>query len=239
MTFMELSIVIPVYNEGENINKTINGIEKAVNISHEILLVYDSVDDTTIPKVKKLMEKNQSVKLVKNLFGKGALNAIKSGLIKAQGKAVIVTMADCSDDPGSIPQMIKKFNEGYDIVCGSRYSKGGRKIGGPFLKSFLSWFAGFTGKLLIGIPTYDLTNSFKLYRKTLLNKIQIESKGGFELGMEILLKGYFLYSAKVTEVPTTWYDRAEGKSRFKLLAWFPRYLNWYIWALKRRFLKLI
>lgn len=236
---MDLSIVIPVYNEGENIKRTIDGIEKSVRTDHEVLLVYDSPQDTTIPKVKALTNQNKSIKLVKNIFGKGALNAIKTGLIKARSAAVIVTMADCSDDPKSIPLMIKKFNEGFDIVCGSRYSMGGQKIGGPIVKSFLSWFAGLSGRILIGVPTYDLTNSFKLYRKSLLDKINIESQGGFELGMEILLKGYFIYKAKVTEVPATWYDRTEGKSRFKLLAWLPRYFNWYIWALKQRFLKLI
>lgn len=232
---MKLSIVIPVYNEGAHIHKVIDGIEKVIHFPHETLLVYDSSSDSTINPARKLQTKIKSIKLVRNMYGKGALNAIKTGLNIANGEAVIVTMADCSDDPQTINAMISKFNRGYDIVCGSRYMPGGKKIGGPFIKTFLSWFAGVSGKYILGLPTFDLTNSFKLYRKSLLNKITIESQGGFELGMEIIVKGYFLYNAKVSEVPTIWRDRTAGTSRFKLTAWLPRYIHWYVWAVKKRF----
>lgn len=232
---MKLSIVIPVYNEGNNIRYVIEGIEKNIHIPHETLLVYDFPSDTTVFPAKKLKNRYSSIRLVRNIYGKGALNAIKTGLKKAKGKAVIVTMADCSDDPKSINYMIKKFDKEYDIVCGSRYAKGGKKIGGPLFKTFLSWFAGYSGKHVFGLPTYDITNSFKLYRKSLLDKITIESEGGFELGMEIIVKGHFLYNAKVTEVPTVWRDRTSGKSRFLLRAWLPRYIHWYLWAFKKRF----
>ncbi len=231
---MQLSIVIPVYNEGENIKKVILGIESIVDFPHETFLVYDMDSDSTVPVAKKLKKKYTSINLVKNKYGRGVLNAIKTGLEEAKGKGVLVTMADSSDDPKSIPAMMEKFNQGSDIVCGSRYMKGGKKIGGTRLKSFLSWFAGISGWYLIGLPTHDLTNSFKLYRKSLLNKIKIESIGGFELGMEIIVKGYFSHKAKVTEVPTTWYDRTEGESRFQLFSWLPRYINWYLWGLKKR-----
>lgn len=233
---MKLSIIVPVYNEGENIKKLILGIESKVRIPHEILLVYDFPDDSTIKPAEKLKKTCSSIRLIRNKYGRGALNAIKSGLEEGRGEALLVTMADCSDDPKTINYMWQKFVEGADIVCGSRYMCGGKKIGGPFIKSFLSWLAGVSGKYLIGLPTHDLTNSFKLYRKTLIEKIKIESRGGFELGMEILVKGYFTYQAKVTEVPTTWYDRTEGKSRFRLLSWLPRYIYWYIWALRKKFL---
>lgn len=232
---MDLSIVIPVYNEGKQINKVIGGIESIVKIPHEILLVYDFDNDSTIPAAKKISREYPAIKLTKNIYGKGALNAIKTGLKTAKGKAVMVTMADCSDDPKTIPLMLKEFQKGTDIICGSRYMAGGRKIGGPWLKSFLSWFAGYSAKYVLGIPTHDLTNSFKLYRKSLLNKITIESQGGFELGMEIIIKGHFNYQAKISEVPTTWYDREMGKSRFKLLKWLPSYIHWYLWGLKKKY----
>ncbi len=232
---MKLSVVIPVYNEGYNIKKVLQGLKLVLDkIHHEVLLVYDFATDTTIKPVRLLKKNYSSLKLVKNQYGKGALNAIKTGLQKASGDSVLVTMADCSDDPTTIPLMLQAFDQGFDIICGSRYMPGGRKIGGPLIKSFLSWLAGISGKYLLGLPTHDLTNSFKLYRKTLLEKINIESRGGFELGMEILVKGYFLHQAKVTEVPTIWYDRTDGQSRFRLLSWLPRYIYWYLWALKKR-----
>lgn len=236
---MNLSVVIPVYNEGSNINKALLNIEKVVVDAHEVLLVYDFLQDTTVQPVNKLAKTYPALKLVRNKYGKGALNAIKTGIEIAQGKAVLVTMADCSDDPQTIPLMLEKLNQGFDIICGSRYMKSGKKIGGPIVKSFLSWLAGITGRYLIGLPTYDMTNSFKLYRRSLLKRITIESQGGFELGMEIILKAYFLYKARITEVPTTWYDRTDGQSRFKLFAWLPRYIHWYLWGLKKRLLDLI
>lgn len=228
-----LSIVIPVYNEGENIRKCIEGIEKDVHISCEILLVYDFPADSTVPVVKRLQKSFRNLTLVRNRFGRGALNAIKSGLHVARGEAVLVTMADLSDDPKSINLMMQKFKAGYDVVCGSRYMRGGKKIGGPKFKSFLSWLAGVSAKHLLGLPTYDLTNSFKLYRRSIFREITIESSGGFELGMEIILKAYFL-EKKICEVPTIWYDRTTGKSRFNLLAWLPSYVHWYFWAVKKR-----
>lgn len=231
---MKLSIIIPVYNEGESIRKVIQGIESVIKIPHETLLVYDFSQDSTVEPANKLKKVYPSIKLVKNKYGRGALNAIKTGLREGKGETILVTMADCSDDPKSIIDMLKEIDKGADIVCGSRYMKDGKKIGGPFLKSFLSWLAGISAKFVMGIPTHDLTNSFKLYRKSLLRKIKIESQGGFELGMEILVKGYFQYGAKVSEVPTVWHDRTEGKSRFRLLNWLPRYIHWYIWALKKR-----
>lgn len=233
---MELSIVIPVYNEGNNIKNTVKGIENNINFRHELLLIYDFDKDTTIKPANELKKIYPSVVLVKNKYNKGALNAIKTGMEVSKGQAVIVTMADCSDDPKTIPYMLREFLKGADIVCGSRYMKGGQKIGGNGLKSFLSYLAGVSGWFLLGLPTHDLTNSFKLYRNNLLKKIKIESIGGFELGMEILVKGYFTYKAKVVEVPTIWHDRTEGKSQFKLLSWLPSYIHWYLWALKEKFL---
>lgn len=232
---IELSIVIPVYNEGTNITQVITGIEKILTIPHEVLLIYDKANDTTIAPALNLKKKYPAISLIKNKYHRGALNAIKTGFENARGKAVLVTMSDCSDDPKTIIAMLAKFNKGYDIICGSRYMIGGKKIGGPILKSLLSFFAGLTAKYMMGLPTYDLTNSFKLYRKSLIDKIIIESNGGFELGMEITLKGFFDHNAKITEVPTIWYDRTQGKSRFKLLSWLPSYINWYIWGLKKRY----
>lgn len=230
---MKLTIVIPVYNEQENIKKEIEAIEEKVKIPHETLLVYDFDQDNTLPLARELIRRYPYIKLVHNKYGKGVLNAIKTGLEEASGEAVIVTMADLADDPATMNKMVDKFEEGFDIVCGSRYMKGGRQIGAPKIKSFLSQTAGILGHFLIALPTHDLTNSFKLYRKSLLDKITIESRGGFELGMEIVLKAYFL-NAKITEVPTTWHDRTVGTSKFKLFPWLPRYLYWFFWGLKKK-----
>jgi hypothetical protein len=89
---------------------------------------------------------------------------------------------------------------------------------------------------LSGLPTRDVTNSFKLYSKEVLDSITIESKGGFEIGMEIVVKAWAA-GFRVTEVPTVWRDRALGDSRFQLVSWTPHYLAWYFYCLRAAFFK--
>ncbi len=233
---MNLTIIIPVYNEKENIKKAITLIEKKVKIKHKILIIYDSCKDDTLPAVKSLQKKITNIRLIKNNVGnrRGVVNAIKTGFNYVESGAIVVMMADLSDDPSSINNMYKKIIQGYDVVCASRYSKGGGKIGGPFLKSLLSKIAGILTPVLLGIPTKDVTNAYKMYRKEVIDSINIQSTGGFELSMEIVIKAYN-QGFKITEVPTIWHDRTSGQSRFKLIAWLPKYIYWYVWGIQKRF----
>lgn len=226
------TIVIPVYNEGKNIINTLTAIKNEVKSEYKITVVYDSEEDTTLPALDEA-EKNLNIKVtrLRNKYGCGALNAIKSGLESAETEYVIVTMADLSDPPAVIDDMICKADEtNADIVCGSRYMKGGSQTRGPKLKSFMSKMAGLSLHYLAGLPVHDATNSFKLYRKSFIEKMTIESKGGFELGMELVVKAW-QQGYKTAEVPTSWTDRTDGKSNFKLWQWLPSYLHWYFAAL--------
>lgn len=232
--YSSVNIVIPVYNEGKNITDTLADIETKVNIPHHIFIVYDFDQDNTLPVITEYRERNDiSLSLVKNKYGSGVLNAIKTGFESVDDGAILVSMADLCDDYTKVDEMFKKLNEGYDIVCGSRYTKGGGQIGGPWLKKLFSRAAGISLHYLTGIPTRDITNSFKMYTKKVLNDITIESDGGFELGMEIVVKA-FSKGYKITEVPSLWYDRSTGKSRFRLLRWLPKYLRWYWYGIKSR-----
>jgi len=165
---MDLSIIIPVYNEAENIKKAIEKIEKEVKTPHKTLIVYDFSKDTTVPVVQKLQKKFSNLILVKNNIGskKGVINAIKTGFNQVKKGAVVVTMADLSDDPKTIDKMFNKLTKGYDIVCGSRYAKGGEKIGGPIIKSlpFPLVRAINTGNFGY-YPQKMLPNAFKMYNK--------------------------------------------------------------------------
>lgn len=232
-----IDIVIPVYNEAKNIGPCLRAIHKHVTCDYTIWIVFDRDEDNTLPPATAVAkELNIKIKLHKNKYGCGALNAIKTGLEDATAKYIIVTMADLSDPPQVINNMIAiaETNE-LDLVCASRYMKGGQQIGGPALKCFLSKMAGLTLHWLAGIPTKDATNSFKLYTRKGLNQIQIESTGGFEIGLEIVVKSY-LKGFKISEVPTTWTDRTNGESNFKLWTWLPLYLKWYFLAYKKRLL---
>lgn len=230
-----LGIIIPVYNEGENIGKTLLAIKDRVKTPHRIYIVYDFEEDNTIPVAKEFHKNGTDIKFVKNPVC-GVVNALKIGFQEAKEDYILITMADLSDDYSVVNRMCKLMSEGYDIVCGSRYMRGGRQIGGPLLKRIISRIADVSLCYIAGLPTRDATNSFKLYRKSMLNSMEIESNGGFEIGIEIVVKAHFS-GFKVTEVPCVWMDRQKGKSRFKLIKWAPKYLRWYFYAIKRGLFK--
>lgn len=233
---MNLSLVVPVYNEAANITELVKRVSQKVKTPHRLIIVYDFDQDNTIPVVKKLQKKYPQIELAKNNHGngKGVINAIKTGFKLVKNGAVVVTMADLADDLNTINPMFAKIQQGYDVVCGSRFSRGGEKIGGPIAKSFLARVAGLLTPILLGVPTQDITNAFKMYKKEVLEAISIDSQGGFELAMEIAIKAHNR-GFKVTEVPTVWRDRTVGVSRFKFFAWLPHYLYWYLWGFSRRF----
>lgn len=235
--YISLNIVIPVYNEGDNIVTTLREIQNKVDIPNIIHIVYDFDEDNTLPPLKQFIQNENinNIELVKNKYGRGALNAIKTGFESFDDGAILVMMADLSDDLYQVKVMFDKLNEGYDLVCGSRYMKGGDQIGGPKFKSLLSKTAGISLHYFTGIPTRDVTNSFKLYTKKVLNDLEIESNGGFEIGIEIFVKAY-LKGYRISEVPSIWRDRAAGESNFKLWKWLPNYLHWYFYAIKGKWL---
>jgi glycosyltransferase involved in cell wall biosynthesis len=230
-----LTLVIPVYNEAENIVPTLRTIASVGLPPHEVLVVYDRDEDTTVPVLHQHQAEFPAMRPVKNQRGKGALNAIRSGIDQARGEGVVVVMADLADDLRGLVPMVAAFQAGADVVCGSRYVRGGEQRGGPVLKGLLSRTAGLSLHHLTGIPTHDVTNSFKLYRRTFLQQVEIESTGGFEIGMELTIKA-FLAGKKVVEVPSVWTDRSAGESRFDMRRWLPRYLGWYVYALRGRWL---
>ena len=230
-----LSVVIPVYNEGENVAPTLRGVVEHTHVRPlEVLVVHDFDEDTTVPVVKRLQADMPELRLHRNTLGRGALNALKSGLRAARAPYVLVTMGDGSDDPGDIDAMYGLARGGADVVAGSRYVRGGHQHGGPLLKRTMSRAAGLSLHWLGGLPVHDATSNFRLYSKRLLNQVTIESRGGFELGLELTVKAYRL-GLPVAEVPTTWRDRTEGESRFKLWEWLPRYLHWYWRGMGGRF----
>ena len=232
-----LSIVIPVYNEGENVVPTLQGVVERTHMRPlEVLVVHDFDEDTTVPVVKRLQAEMPELRLHRNTLGRGVLNAMKSGLRAARAQYVVITMGDGSDDAGDIDAMYELARGGADVVAGSRYMRGGRQLGGPLLKRTMSRTAGLSLHWLGGVPVHDATSNFRLYSKRLLNRVTIESAGGFELGIELTVKAHLL-GMRVAEVPTTWRDRTAGTSRFQLWQWLPRYLKWYRAGIAGRFRK--
>jgi dolichol-phosphate mannosyltransferase len=222
---MNLSIVIPAFNEDSNIIKILERINRLEIDSKEILVIVDSKDDTTF-KVEEVISKFNARLLIQNL-GKGPANAIQYGLLNSTGNCIVVMMADGSDNPEQIPEMLSLIDRGVAVVAASRYMPGGQQVGGPRIKKFLSRLAGKILFYVAGVGTLDPTNSYKAYSREFLKSITIESKFGFEIGLELISKAH-KRRLLIAEVPTIWVDRTEGESNFKMTKWIPKYLAWFM-----------
>lgn len=234
---LRYAIVVPVFNEAGNIGAFCRKACEELSPDYELLICYDFEEDNTLAALAALpeSEKPTHIRLVRNKLGRGVRYAIEAGLRAAKQPVVVVMMCDLSDDFTKVEQMVSRAEAGADVVCASRYMRGGKQIGGPWFKKFLSRTAGVTLHWFSGLPTHDPTNSFKAYRREFLEQHVIESTAGFCLGIELTVKAHF-DGGRVEEVPATWYDRSAGESRFRLWGWLPHYLQWYFWALRRRWL---
>ena len=226
MTGPLVSVVIPVYEEGEAIVPCLDRIVEGVELPFEVLAVYDHADDSTLPVLDEYSKREPRVRAVLNGYGKGPARAIRWGIEHAAAPVAVVTMADGSDDPEQIDQLCKLVDRGVVIAAASRYMSGGQQIGGPFLKSTLSRLAGISLYWLARVGTRDATNSYKAYSTEFVRQVGIDSDTGFEIGIELVAKARRL-RLRVAEIPTIWLERAQGTSSFKVLSWLPRYLQWY------------
>ena len=228
-----VSVVIPVYNEGEAIVAHLDRILEAVTLPSEIIVVYDVEDDTTIPYLEKYAREESRLVPLHNTYGRGPARAIRFGVDHAQSGVVVVTMADGSDDPNQIDALTRLVERGVVIAAASRYSRGGQQVGGPWFKRFLSRWAGKTLFWFARVGTRDATNSFKAYSADFVRTVGIDSREGFEIGLELCAKARRL-RLPIGELPTIWLDRTAGQSNFKLMQWLPRYLFWFRFAFGRR-----
>jgi glycosyltransferase involved in cell wall biosynthesis len=229
-TTPSISVIIPAFEEGEEVVAGLINLSREIKQPNEILVVVDNSIDSTVAPVKKLSEEHPSIRLVVNTYGAGPANAIRYGIDQAVANVVVVTMADGCDDPRQVEELANLVRRGVVIASASRYMPGGQQVGGPRLKRFLSRVAGKSFALITGIGTRDATNSFKAYDKDFVNKVGIHSRHGFEIGLELTAKARRL-GLSVAEIPTTWIDRTFGKSNFRLAKWLPRYFGWYLFGL--------
>jgi len=230
MTQPDLSIVIPAYNEGDAIIPGLRLILESVSFSKEVLVVVDSKADSTVKPVVALAREKPEVRVVINTFGSGPANAIRFGVAESSGSIIVVSMADGCDDPSQIDDLARLVSRGVAIACASRYMPGGQQVGGPRFKKFLSKLAGRSFALLTGAGTRDATNSFKAYDRGFILDAGIDSRGGFEVAMELVAKAQRA-RLPIAEIPTTWIDRSFGVSNFQLAQWLPAYLKWYLYGL--------
>ena len=230
-----LEIVIPIYNEGNNLIKLFKLFDTNVKTDFRVLLCYDNQDDNVFDILEDLKNFKFEVALVKNPLN-GPSSAVKEGLNFGNSDCVIVYPADDFLNYDIIDKMYKNFLEGSDIVVASRFVEGGSMKGCPMLKSILVRVASSSLFLLSSIPVRDASNGFRLFSRRLLKKVEIESKIGFAYSLELLSKCNRL-RYKISEIPAQWEERSEGSSRFKIFSWLPEYLKWYLYGLSTTWLK--
>jgi len=220
------TVIIPAYNEGINIVKTLENLGQLYGSTIDVIVVVDFEGDTTLDFFRKIDGLPKTFRIIVQNYGVGPANAIRFGIDHAKTECVVVMMADGSDDVRAIQELSNLVSRGVAVACASRYMSGGQQIGGPRFKKFLSKTAGKILYSLAGVGTHDPTNSFKAYSKSLVKEVGIESRSGFEIGIELVSKAHRL-RLPVAEIPTIWLDRTEGSSRFLLAKWAPKYLPWF------------
>jgi dolichol-phosphate mannosyltransferase len=229
-----VTVVIPAYNEGADIIPVLDRLLESVTLTCEVLIVVDFPEDSTIPVIEQYANHVQpTVRALVNDFGPGPAHAIRYGISQAKSPVVVVTMADGCDDPRQIDDLTRLVERGVVVAAASRYMPGGQQVGGPWLKRVLSRNAGRSLYWFASIGTRDATNSFKAYSREFVERVGIDSRDGFEIGLELTAKARRM-RLPIAEIPTIWLDRPAGASNFKLLNWLPKYLHWYQFAFGRR-----
>ena len=232
----KLSIILPVYNEKESLAAMVRLLNSYLKFENEILIIYDDNRDNSLEEAEILEKEFQNVKKIHNNIGKGVMNAIETGVRNSKYDYILITAVDEIFPIIAINEMLDlAINNNYDFVSGTRYSKGGKRLGGSLVGSILSRLANKIFKLLSNVPLSDCTTGIKLFKKSVWRSIKLESKPiGWAFAFELSIKTY-LNGFKITEFPLKSVDRLfGGSSTFDLGPWVKEYLRWFIWGVKNR-----
>ena len=234
-----LSIILPVYNEKESLSLMIKILNSTLEFENEIIIVYDSEQDNSIPIAKKLQSQFKNILLVHNTLGKGVKYALKAGINKSKFENILITAVDEIFPIISIDKMLNMIvKENYDFVSGTRYKNGGKRLGGSLVGHFLSISANKSFSLLTNFPLSDLTTGIKMFKKDFFQKVEISSNPiGWVFAFELSIRAYIM-NLKIGEVPLISVDRLfGGESTFRLGKWVKEYLKCYFWGLKKIYKK--
>jgi dolichol-phosphate mannosyltransferase len=231
-----LSVVIPARDEEGCIATAVEKLEAELSlhgVPHEIVVVDDGSTDKTWEILQSLQKRIPEMAHYQNTGLHGFGRAIIHGLDRAKGDAVVIMMADESDDCRDVVVYWQKLNEGYDCVFGSRFMPGGGVIDYPPLKLFLNRLANYFIRLLFRIKLNDTTNAFKAYRMEVINGCRPLIAPHFNLTVELPLKA-IVRGYSWTTVPITWRNRRTGVAKLKIKEMGSRYLFicLYVWLEK-------
>ncbi len=235
-TNLKLSILLPVRNEGINIQLMLKILEAILDLPHEILVIYDDRNDDTVPVIKKLKTKYSNIKPIFNQHGKGVINAIKAGVEKSNGKYTLILAVDDVGPTLAIEDMVSLMEKGCDFVSCTRYKYGGRRLGGSFVEAMLSKLGNKIFNLLCGSALSDATTGFKMFRNDIFKYITLESNPvGWAVVFEMAIKCQAV-GLRLGEVPIISIDRLYGgKSTFRLGPWVKEYVRWFLYGTRHFF----
>ena len=233
---MKLDIVIPVYNEDENIVSLIKKLDEEITCNFRILICYDSESDKTLKHVKNKNIIKKEIVFIKNP-SQGPNSAIIEGIRSSKAEIILIYMADDFENIKLINRMINLIEEGNDLIIPSRFVPGGQMLGAKKIKKTITLILSYLIYYIARIPFKDCTNAFKMFSAKLKNKINLESKVGFTFALELVTKSYSL-NLKIIEIPSSWIDLENRKSNFKVFKWLPYYIYWLTYAVVKNLFKI-
>ncbi len=222
---MLYSVVIPAYNESENIIPTAEAIVSELRkeeIPFELVVINDNSTDLTPAVIAKAKERFPEIKLIDNTPPGGFGRAVRLGLDNASGEAIAVVMADLSDSPQDMVRYYRKLEEGYDSVFGSRFIKGGKVTAFPKVKLVMNRLMNNLMRVMFLTHHNDLTNAFKAYRRHVVESIKPLRAAHFNITIEISLS-ILIRHYNIAQIPISWSGRTWGSSNLKLREMGRRY----------------
>lgn len=213
---MKALVISPTYNEVENIDRL---IQKLLETEVDILFVDDASEDGTGEKIKEWSKKSDRIHLIERPVKLGLGTAYVSGFkwaLERDYQYIFEMDADLSHDPAEIPRFLKKCEEGYDLVIGSRYTHGTISVvGWDFRRLLLSKFANKYATVILGLNFLtDVTSGYRCYRRSVLEKIELESikSNGYAFQIEMAYRAY-KKGFRIGEIPIIFYERNSGSSK--------------------------
>jgi len=236
---LKLSVVIPAHNEEGCVRSTIESLYQALvaaAIPHEILVVNDNSTDATEEILRSLAEALPTVRYVNNAPPNGYGFAVRRGLLSYTGDAVAIYMADASDSPPDLIAFYRRMiSDGVDCVFGSRFMSGSQVIDYPWPKLILNRLANTFINVLFGLEYNDITNAFKLFRRSVIDGLNPLIAHHFNLTVELPLKA-IIRGFSFSVVPNAWTNRKAGLSKLKIKEMGSRYLFIVLYCLIEKWL---
>lgn len=229
-----LTVLLPVRNETMNLRVMLRILRAVLVMPHEILVIFDSDADTSLPVVEEVRVTYPQVKPVLNMIGRGVAGAITTGVNTAKGDRILIFAADEVGPVLAIEDMMALMDDGAEFVSVTRYAHGGRRLGGSVVGKFLSQTANAMLGYISGMGLTDATTGIKLFRR---NDFQRLTRGtvavGWSMAFEMAINAQLL-GLKLGEVPTISIDRLfGGQSSFKLVPWVISYFGYFAMAMRK------